>query len=252
MPFTAGHPAAVLPLVRSGLPASALVIGTITPDLPMMLPIPDVVHFAHTPLGLVTVDLILGTIAFVLWQVFFGPAAMALAPRAVASRIPEDVPRGLAFHRAHWDRVARVLAAVLTGAATHLIWDGVTHDWMWGPQYIPWLASQHGSLTGWQWVQRFSDVAGTAIVAGWLIAWWHRAPKRAEVSVLPLRTRVAAWLVILCPATVGFVYWLLTDSLFAAFARGAGPGTVGLVVVTAIWWVHARRTRAEVDVTELN
>ncbi|WP_191838225.1 DUF4184 family protein [Catellatospora chokoriensis] len=241
MPFTAGHPAAVLPLVRSGLPGSALVIGTVTPDLPMMLPIPEVVHFAHTPLGLGTVDLALGTIVFLLWQVFFAPAVRAIAPRALAARLPADVPRGLAFHVADRGRAARVLVAVLIGAATHLIWDGVTHDWMWGPQYVPWLAARHGSLLGWEWVQRFSDVAGTAIVVGWLIAWWRRTPERADVGVLPLGIRCAAWSLILCPAVAGFAYWLLADSLFAAFARGAGPGVVGLVVVTATWWTRARR-----------
>lgn len=244
MPFTGGHPAAVLPLVRSGLPASALVIGTVTPDLPMMLPIPEVVHFGHTPLGLVTLDLLLGTIVFVLWQVYFGPAVLAIAPRTVAARLPEDVPRGIAFHLSSGSRAGRVLAAVLIGAATHLIWDGVTHDWMWGPQYVPWLAARHGSLLGWEWVQRFSDVAATGIVVGWLIAWWRRTPERAEVSVLPLRIRVAAWSLIVCPAAVGFLYWLLADSLFAAFARGAGPGVVGLVVVTAVWWTRTRQPSA--------
>jgi hypothetical protein len=36
------------------------VIGSISPDIFMMLPIPAVVHFAHTPLGLVTADLAVG------------------------------------------------------------------------------------------------------------------------------------------------------------------------------------------------
>lgn len=242
MPFTGGHPAAVLALVRWGLPGSALVIGAITPDLPMMLPFPAVVHFGHTPWGLVTSDLLLGTIAFILWQSVFAPAVIALAPRTIAARVPRDAPRGLAYHCASWDRVARVLAAILIGAATHLIWDGVTHDWMWGPQYVPWLAARHGSLLGWEWMQRVSDVAGTAIVAGWIAVWWRRASVRADVDVLPLRVRLLAWSVILVPAAAGFLFGLLTNSLFAAFAWGAGPGTAGLIAVTAAWWV--RRWRA--------
>src|SRR5687767_13397801 len=107
MPFTAGHPAAILAVVRFGLPGSALVIGTVTPDLPMMLPFPEIVHFGHTPWGLVTLDLVLGTIAFVLWQAVFAPVVLAIAPRALASRVPDDAPKGLAFHFASWDRVAR-------------------------------------------------------------------------------------------------------------------------------------------------
>ena len=40
MPFTGSHPAVVLPLLRIGMPASALVIGSLTPDLPYYLPTP--------------------------------------------------------------------------------------------------------------------------------------------------------------------------------------------------------------------
>ncbi|MDQ7908342.1 DUF4184 family protein [Phytohabitans sp. ZYX-F-186] len=40
MPFTGSHPAAVLPLVRWGLPPAALVIGSMVPDLPYYLPTP--------------------------------------------------------------------------------------------------------------------------------------------------------------------------------------------------------------------
>jgi hypothetical protein len=244
MPFTAGHPAAVLPFVRYGMPAAALVIGAITPDLPMMLPFPPVVHFAHTPLGLVTLDLILGTFAFVLWQLLFGPALVALAPRVLSARLPGDVPKGVSFHFAPGKRAVRVFAAVLIGAATHLLWDGITHDWMWGPQHIPWLASRHGSLLGWQWMQRLSDIVAPTILVAWVVGWWRGAPVRTEGTVLPLRIRVLAWSAILGPAAAGFLYGLLTDSLFVAFARGAGLGAAGLAAVTAMWWAATRRAAA--------
>ncbi|GIE92430.1 DUF4184 family protein [Actinoplanes regularis] len=237
MPFTAIHPAAVLPIVRRGLPVSALVIGAIAPDLPMVVPFPALVHFAHTPLGLATVDLVLGTIAFLLWQALIGPATVALAPRAVSTRIPADVPRGLAFHFSSANRVARVLAAVLIGAATHLLWDGLTHDWMWGPRYVPWLASRHGALLGWQWMHHVSDLVGTAIVVGWIVAWWRGAPERTTGEVLSPRIRVLAWAAILGPAAAGFLHGLLTDSLFVGFSRGAALGAGGLAAVTAAWWL---------------
>ena len=38
MPFTGSHPAAVLPLLRTPLPASALVAGSVAPDIPFYLP----------------------------------------------------------------------------------------------------------------------------------------------------------------------------------------------------------------------
>ena len=39
MPFTASHPAAILPFLRTPLPASALVAGSIAPDLPYYVPV---------------------------------------------------------------------------------------------------------------------------------------------------------------------------------------------------------------------
>jgi Domain of unknown function (DUF4184) len=243
MPFTASHPAAVLALARWGLPGSALVIGSIAPDMPYMLPIPPAGHFTHTPLGLITADLAIGIAGFVLWQALFSPAIVAIAPRALRGRLPDGVPAGLPFHFARWDRIARILAAVLLGAATHLLWDSFTHEWMWGPQHIPWLASRHGSLMGWEWVQRVSDIAGLAIVITWIAIWWRAAPKRADTNVLALPTRVLAWLVILCPAAVPFFYLLLNGSGFLAFTRGAGLGLIGLIAVAVFWRIHTGRTQ---------
>jgi uncharacterized protein DUF4184 len=232
MPFTGSHPAAVLPLVRWGLSGSALVLGSIAPDMPTLLPVPAVVHFAHTPLGLVTIDLAIGLIGFVLWQALLGPAVVAIAPQGLRTRVPEGAPAGLAFHCA---RSGRVLAAVGLGAATHLLWDSFTHDWMWGPQHLPWLASRHGPWMGWQWAQHVSDVAPVAILIVWVVGWWRAAPARNDIDGLALPIRVVAWLVVLGPAAVGFVYGLAGGSLFLAFTRGGALGVIGLVLVAVAW-----------------
>jgi Domain of unknown function (DUF4184) len=242
MPFTASHPAAVLALARWGLPGSALVVGSIAPDMPMVLPIPVVTHFAHTPLGVVTADLAIGVVGFVLWQALFGPALIAVAPKALRARLPDRVPAGLRFHFGQWNRSALVVAALLIGAVTHVVWDNFTHDWMWGSAHIPWLASRHGPLMGWEWAQRISDVAGLAIVAGWVVAWWRAAPERPDTTVMALPYRMLAWLAILCPAVIGFFYWLLNGSVFFAVTRGGGLGVIGLTAMAVTWWVRADRT----------
>jgi Domain of unknown function (DUF4184) len=240
MPFTASHPAAVVFLARWGLPGSALVIGSMAPDFTMLLPIPAMVHLAHTAPGLATIDLALGLVAFVAWQAFFGPAVVAVAPKALRARLPDRAPAGLMFHFGRWSRAALVLAALLIGAATHLVWDSFAHEWMWGQAHIPWLASRHGPLMGWEWVQHASDVAGLAIVAGWIAVWWRRAPERPGTSVMARSYRTLAWLAILCPAAIGFLYWLLEGSVYFAITRGAGLAVIGLTAVAL-----ARATRNE-------
>jgi len=253
MPFTAGHPAAVAALARCGLPVPALVIGSITPDLVMMLPIPvsEVVHFVHTPLGLVTADLAIGVAAFAVWQGFLGPALIALAPKALRRRLPETLTLPSSCGAAcgaggrawlgRWHHPPsllgwwRVVLAVLLGAATHLVWDSFTHDWMWGPEHIAWLAERHGPLLGWQWAQRLSDLVGLTVVAAWVAAWWRRAPVRPDTpAVMPLRYQVLGWLTILGPATVAFWLLLLLDSFYAAVTAAAGLGVIGLAVVASV------------------
>ena len=230
MPFTASHPAAVLigasALARWGLPIPALVIGSIAPDLFTVLPIPEVVHFAHTPWGLVTADVAIGVAAFVVWQAFFAPALIAIAPKALGARVPlRDLERPV------WWRVA---LAVLLGAATHLVWDSFTHDWMWGTQHIGWLAERHGPFLGFQWVQKVSDVVGLAIVTAWVAARWRAAPVCPDTTVMSLRYRMLAWFAILGPATVTFCLLLPRDSFYVAITTAAGLGLIGLTGVAGI------------------
>jgi hypothetical protein len=217
-------------------------MGSVAPDMPTLLPIPAVVHLAHTPLGLATIDLAVGVIGFVLWQALFGPAVVAIAPQGLRARLPDAAPAGLAFHCARLGRAGRVVVALVLGAATHLVWDNFTHDWMWGPQHLGWLASRHGPWMGWEWVQHLSDVAGGAILIVWVAAWWRAAAVCTDTNDLAPPIRVLAWLVVLCPALVGFVYWLSVGSAFLAFTRGAGLGLIGLVIVAVAWRVvHGRR-----------
>ena len=74
MPFTGSHPAAVLPLLRTPLPASALVAGSIAPDVPSPLPGPP--PWRRTALAVVTVEVMLGGLAWALWHALLAPAVL--------------------------------------------------------------------------------------------------------------------------------------------------------------------------------
>ena len=65
MPFTASHAAAVLPLLRTPLPASALGIGGMAPDFPFFLPFGPGIR-THTAAAIVTRDLLFGVPAWLL------------------------------------------------------------------------------------------------------------------------------------------------------------------------------------------
>jgi hypothetical protein len=67
VPFTGSHPAAVLPFLRTPLPASALVAGSMAPRPPVPPPV-DVGLAAHTALAAVSTDLVLGGLLWGLWH----------------------------------------------------------------------------------------------------------------------------------------------------------------------------------------
>ena len=123
MPFTGSHPAAVLPLLGTPLCASALVIGSMIPDLPYYAPLPLGSRLTHSLAGIVGVDPLLGLVVFVAWHGLLVPPALAYAPAALARRLPADLERGLR-RRLRPAQLPLLYASFLVGAATHVFWTG--------------------------------------------------------------------------------------------------------------------------------
>jgi hypothetical protein len=180
VPFTASHPAAVLPLVRLGLVPSALVIGSMAPDLPYFVPSPLGAGTTHSAHGVVTVDVLLGLLLYAGWHGLLAPGAVALAPAGLRRRLPVGaLPAG-------WWRPGSLRAALLllvsvaVGALTHVVWDSFTHPARWGARHVAWLSSQHGSVMGYEWAQYASGLFGAVVLAAWTVLWWRRTPVRAQ------------------------------------------------------------------------
>ena len=95
MPFTGSHPAAVIPLLGTGLPASALVIGSMSPDIPYYFPFSTASWPTHSWLGMFTIDPLIGLAAWLLWHGLLSAPALAYAPPDVRCRLT-DVETGLA------------------------------------------------------------------------------------------------------------------------------------------------------------
>lgn len=235
MPFTLSHPAAVLPFLRSGLPASALVAGSVVPDLPYYLPV-DLGIRTHTALAVVTVDLVGGLLLWALWHGFLAAPAVASAPGPLRARLP--VPG-----RPRVDGVRGLLlvgAAVVLGAATHVLWDEFTHPGRWGPENIPALRAQVGGEPLYGWLQDGSGLVGALAIAVWVLLWWRRTPPRPVPGGVPW-----AWLAIAAVALVaGMVGGAGQDdvrsvAVLAAFAGGTAA-LVAVLLLAAAWHLRAR------------
>lgn len=159
MPFTLSHPVAVLPLRGLGLPVTALVIGSMVPDLPLFLGWPRGYAVTHSLAGVVTVDPVLTVLALAFWLGAVRDVLVDLSLDVVRSRLAPHVRLPL---RA-W-LLAPVAATV--GALTHVVWDLFTHPHRWGTDQVEWLHTEHAGLAGSAWAQYVSGVAGLVIV-GW-------------------------------------------------------------------------------------
>jgi hypothetical protein len=248
MPFTGSHAAAVLPLARLGLPASALVIGSMVPDLPYYLTPLGHAKQTHTLSGVLWVDLPLGLVALLTWQALVGPAVVALAPPPAADRLaayPIGPRRTLGGLRPF----ATSVAALILGSATHVAWDSFTHVGGWVVTRVGWLRADLGPLAAYRWAQYASGAAGAVIVAIWCAQWWRRHPPAAAVYCRSSRAaRVASTAAVVIAAAAGAILGAvrhessLRTTLFNV-ATASGGWTAAALLIIAVLWIAASRLK---------
>ncbi|MDX5420649.1 MAG: DUF4184 family protein [Hymenobacteraceae bacterium] len=128
MPFTAAHPAIILPLLkakRQWLSTTGLVIGSMAPDFEYFLRLRRHSDISHTLPGLLFFDL---PIAFLLAVLFHG-----LVREHVVDKLPLWLKRrALPYQHLNWFNYLRrhwfiFCTSALLGAATHIFWDSFTH-----------------------------------------------------------------------------------------------------------------------------
>lgn len=240
MPFTASHAVAALPFLRTPLPASALVIGSMTPDLPYYLPLPAVP--THTAGAVVTYDLLLGAVAWALWHGLLAAPALAAAPAGLRARLTR-VPLGLAVRVPSASRVGWIVAALVLGAGIHVLWDEFTHPRRWGPENIPALNELWGPFPLHFWLQHLCGLAGGAILLVWFLRWWRRTPAESA------RRAPGTWwvwvLLVVVGAIVGGAAAASAPSLDLAGFRGVTSGGGAVLIAAALyaigWQIRRRR-----------
>lgn len=170
MPFTLAHPAAVLPLRGLGLPMTAMVAGSLVPDLPIYAGFKDARSFTHSPLGVVTIDLAVGMAGLLLWYALFRRPLVDMAPDPWRRRLPETVP----MSRRSW---LLSVPAVVVGGATHVVWDAFTHEGAWGVDHFAPLRESFLGVEIYAWAQHGCSVLGLAVVVVVSRRYWMRLPK---------------------------------------------------------------------------
>ncbi len=250
VPFTGSHVAAVLPLVRTPLISSALVVGSMVPDLPLFFRLP-LYGYTHSVSGVFLIDAAAAFAVLAIWHKVLAHPTYATAPSAVRCRLP--VPAAQTRLKAQgWPRrLLLTYASVVIGAATHVTWDAFTHPSGWGTRHIQWLAASHGPLQGYHWAQYASSLLGGAVVAAWLAFWWRRSRPRDRADstkVAGSGRESATWLAtllaggVMAAAVAGVVLarsWNPHRAVFLAVIYGIGT-IVSLAMLLAIGWHLSR------------
>lgn len=216
MPFTLAHPAAAVPcrrvLGRAGV-LSALIVGSVIPDLPYFLPLGVVRAYSHSLAGLFVFCLPLGLLAYLVWHGVLRPPVTFLLPTALRERVPQ-LAEGTWCPAAPW---WAVLVSLLVGAATHVLWDAWTHDDGFVVQDWPALLTVLWNIGGYRvTIYKLLQHGGTCVGLGcltyWSWQWMRTAPLQAPTAHWqpPDATRRPAWLLsLLAPGVGGVIAGLL-------------------------------------------
>jgi hypothetical protein len=244
VPLTIAHPAAAVPLARPlgrfGI-LSALIIGSLVPDLTRFFPLPIPRSSTHSIAGLFWFSLPAGAVLYVLFHRVLEQPLCALAPASLQRRLHPLLLRGRSTAGDRWLAVG---VSLLVGAATHLVWDSFTH------LKAPGAASVGHGLLGigsrafaYEVLQPGSSVIGVVLLGWWAARWVARAEEDPSTPAPLLTPRERALIV---AGLVGAA--LLLTGLASPYLRphamslhsvrrfidrsgGSGVGTLGLLLL---------------------
>ena len=190
MPFILAHPAAVVPLVRLvsrarlSLPLSALVIGSMVPDLPHFIYVTHLIrlssgkHFGHTFAGFFLFSVPVGMFSLWLFHIVLKPPLLSLFPVNQQERLG---PIAAKFRFGPSRQFFLIIVALLLGVFTHIAWDSFTHAHGWPVQQFsilhePIMQTARGPIYVFNLVQRGSTLGGGALLIYWCWKWLKQTP----------------------------------------------------------------------------
>ncbi|MFD3685652.1 DUF4184 family protein [Nocardiopsis sp. NPDC058631] len=218
MPFTLSHAAAVLPLARTRLPLSALVVGSVAPDLPYYLPLPVASATTHGPAGL-WLDVLLGGIVLTVYVY-----AIRDPVHALAGRVYEPCPGEPGSGRRPVRAAVLTVVALAAGSVTHLAWDSFTQTGGALVRAWPLLSTQ---VVGPHLLYNVLMYASSALGLA-ALAWWVRRSRGRPGTNPPRPTRESASSGFRNPDPNG------TDTLRGVPAPGVRATALAAVAVCAV------------------
>ena len=148
------------------------------PDFGLLLPVGLARWQTHSLPALLSFCLPVGLCAYGLTHALIRPALLEVLPDGPYARLRRARVQSAWSHPGTW---LAVIAALLFGALTHLIWDGFTHENARGVRLFPQLLDYGPEMAGhalrlYKWLQYGSSVVGLVLVMMALGVWLRHAP----------------------------------------------------------------------------
>lgn len=183
MPFTGAHPAAIIPLAKHRFILSALIIGSIAPDLGYYAGFATKNRISHSVLGIFVFSLPAGFLLFLIFHSILKRPLLELAPDSLRNRLFSHTKKLSAFSLRQFNLI---ILSLFIGAFTHIGWDTLTHEHEWkkhGFDFIEYrvLKTEKGSVAVHHIFQHGSTIVGLAIIGIWFIAWFRKTEPKKNV-----------------------------------------------------------------------
>jgi hypothetical protein len=247
MPFTAAHPAAILPLLRHSrwFSATGLIAGSIAPDFQYFLLFPIFKHSTHSLKSLLFFNL---PVAFLIATLFH-----LLVRRPVVVHLPDWLQRrALAVPKLSWLSYIRkrwlvFIVSAIIGACSHIFWDSFTHHTGYFVQQWPALTQKVNLLGREMMYCRIVQHASTLLGCTVILRYTWRQPAVAIPEHAGLQRKFWFWATI-AAAGFGFMVYALYSSAFrwslkgmvVSFLSGAMLATLALSIAMQLHWFRQR------------
>lgn len=216
MPFTAAHPAIVIPTLKSKwTSASAIIIGSICPDFEYFLRTEIKSTISHTIEGLLLFNLPVGLLIWLLFHLIVKKPLLYSFPGYFRVRLTELFHYKIVESR----NLYIVPICLVIGSASHIIWDSFTHYngyfvGLFGLNFP--ISFGNVEIAFYRIIQHGSTFVGIAIIC----LYFHKLGKVDSIEY-----RKSSYWLIVAVIAIGFIAgkFLLSD-----------PITIGEIVVSVI------------------
>jgi hypothetical protein len=177
MPFTFSHPAILLPFLKNKkLSATALIVGSMSPDFEYFFRMKMQSEISHTLLGIFVIDLPLGFIVMFAFHEIIKRPLIENLPAFLQNRLLE-------LKEFNWviyfkSAVFIVLISFFLGAVSHIVWDSMTHWDGYIVQRFSFFNLELFSIPFYKIAQHASSIIGL----GWILFYIYKLPEKNENS----------------------------------------------------------------------